>query len=35
VAQITAELAAEERLSVLGWREVPTDPTGLGPTAAR
>jgi len=33
VAQITAELAAEERLAVLGWREVPTDPTGLGPTA--
>ncbi len=33
VAQITAELAAEERLSVLGWREVPTDPSGLGPTA--
>jgi glutamate synthase (NADPH) large chain len=33
VAQITAELAAEEGLSVLGWREVPTDPTGLGPTA--
>ena len=33
VAEITAELAAEERLSVLGWREVPTDPTGVGPTA--
>ena len=33
VAEITAELAAEERLSVLGWREVPTDPTALGPTA--
>jgi glutamate synthase (NADPH) large chain len=33
VAEITAELAAEERLSVLAWREVPTDPTGLGPTA--
>ena len=33
VAEITAELAAEERLAVLGWREVPTDPTGLGPTA--
>ncbi|WP_425490143.1 glutamate synthase large subunit [Nocardioides soli] len=24
------ELAAEEGLSVLGWREVPTDPAGLG-----
>jgi glutamate synthase (NADPH/NADH) large chain len=33
VAEITAELAAQERLSVLGWREVPTDPTGIGPTA--
>jgi glutamate synthase (NADPH/NADH) large chain len=33
VAAIAAELAAEERLSVLGWRDVPTDPTGLGPTA--
>ncbi len=27
------ELAAEEGLSVLGWREVPTDPSELGATA--
>jgi glutamate synthase (NADPH) large chain len=27
------ELAAEEGLSVLGWREVPTDDTGVGATA--
>ncbi len=27
------ELAAEEGLSVLGWREVPTDPSSLGATA--
>jgi glutamate synthase (NADPH) large chain len=32
-AAIAAELAAEERLVVLGWREVPTDTAGLGPTA--
>ncbi len=32
VARIT-ELAAEEGLEVLGWREVPVDPTILGPTA--
>src|SRR5262245_28252080 len=30
LVQRTAE---QERLAVLGWREVPTDPTGLGPTA--
>ena len=27
------EIAAEEGLSVLGWREVPTDPSSLGQTA--
>src|SRR5690242_8120234 len=27
------EIAAEEGLSVLGWREVPTDPSSLGATA--
>ncbi|WP_246000072.1 glutamate synthase large subunit [Nocardioides pocheonensis] len=27
------EIAAEEGLSVLGWREVPTDPSSLGKTA--
>ena len=27
------EIAEEEGLSVLGWREVPTDPTSLGSTA--
>ncbi len=32
-AVLVERLAAEERLRVLGWREVPTDPTGLGPTA--
>jgi glutamate synthase (NADPH) large chain len=32
-ADIVAELAGEERLAVVGWRTVPTDPTGLGPTA--
>ena len=26
-------LAAEEGLRVLGWRDLPTDPAGLGPTA--
>ena len=31
--RLLAGIAAEERLTVLGWREVPTDPTGLGPTA--
>jgi glutamate synthase (NADPH) large chain len=31
--RLFAGIAAEERLTVLGWREVPTDPTGLGPTA--
>ena len=29
------EIAAEEGLSVLGWREVPTDPSSLGQTALR
>ncbi len=28
------ELAVEEGLTVLGWRDVPVDPTGLGATAA-
>ena len=27
------EIAAEEGLSVLGWRDVPTDPSMLGATA--
>jgi len=31
--ELFARVAAQERLAVLGWREVPTDPTGLGPTA--
>ncbi|HVD29476.1 MAG TPA: glutamate synthase central domain-containing protein, partial [Mycobacteriales bacterium] len=30
---LLGRLAAEERLTVLGWRELPTDPSGLGPTA--
>ncbi len=32
-AALLARIAAEERLSVLGWRDLPTDPIGLGPTA--
>lgn len=32
VAAVGATVAAEG-LTVLGWREVPTDPTGLGPSA--
>jgi glutamate synthase (NADPH/NADH) large chain len=32
-AGLLERLAGEERLRVLGWREVPTDPAGLGPTA--
>jgi len=32
-AALVERLAGEERLAVLGWREVPTDPVGLGPTA--
>ncbi len=32
-AVLVERLAAEERLSVLGWRELPVDPAGLGPTA--
>ena len=28
-----AELAAQEGLAVLGWRDVPTDPSSLGETA--
>ncbi len=31
--QRIAEIAAEEGLTVLGWRDVPTDPTTLGQTA--
>ncbi|MBV9592352.1 MAG: glutamate synthase subunit alpha, partial [Actinobacteria bacterium] len=27
------QVAAEEGVHVLGWREVPVDPTGIGPTA--
>jgi glutamate synthase (NADPH/NADH) large chain len=33
VAELIAETAAAEGLDVLGWREVPTDDTGVGPTA--
>src|SRR6185437_2072993 len=33
VRKLVAETAAAEGLTVLGWRPVPTDPTGLGPTA--
>jgi glutamate synthase (NADPH/NADH) large chain len=33
VKALVAETAAAEGLTVLGWRPVPTDPTGLGPTA--
>ena len=31
--EIVERVAAEERLTVLGWRDVPVDPAGLGPTA--
>ncbi len=31
--QIVADTAAEENLTVLGWRELPTETAGLGPTA--
>ena len=31
--ELLAGIAAEERLVVLGWREVPTDSADLGPTA--
>jgi glutamate synthase (NADPH) large chain len=30
---LVEHVAAEEGLEVLGWRDVPTDPTGVGPTA--
>ncbi len=30
---LVERIAAEEGLRVLGWRDVPTDPAGLGPTA--
>jgi glutamate synthase (NADPH/NADH) large chain len=33
VKAIFAATAAAEGLQLLGWREVPTDPSGLGPTA--
>src|SRR6185503_8749190 len=33
VRQLVAEVAADERLTVLGWREVPTADAGVGPTA--
>ncbi|HEX4727276.1 MAG TPA: glutamate synthase central domain-containing protein, partial [Jatrophihabitans sp.] len=33
VKELVAETATAEGLTVLGWRPVPTDPTGLGPTA--
>jgi glutamate synthase (NADPH/NADH) large chain len=32
---LVEDVAADEGLDVVGWREVPTDPTGLGPTARR
>jgi glutamate synthase (NADPH/NADH) large chain len=31
--RVIEQTAAEEHLTVLGWRDVPTDPTDLGPTA--
>ena len=34
VVEIIEAAAVEESLVVLGWREVPTDPSSLGPTAA-
>jgi glutamate synthase (NADPH) large chain len=33
VKALVADTAAAEGLAVLGWREVPVDPSGLGPTA--
>jgi glutamate synthase (NADPH/NADH) large chain len=30
---LVERVAEEERLTVLSWRDLPTDPTGLGPTA--
>ena len=33
VERVTAELATEERLVLLGWRDVPVETAGLGPTA--
>jgi glutamate synthase (NADPH) large chain len=33
--EIVAAAAAEEDLTVLGWRDVPTETSGLGPTARR
>ncbi|HEY7050002.1 MAG TPA: glutamate synthase large subunit [Jatrophihabitantaceae bacterium] len=30
---LVERVAADEGLDVLGWREVPTEPTGIGPTA--
>ena len=33
VVALVASVAADEGLTVLGWRDVPTDPQGLGPTA--
>jgi glutamate synthase (NADPH) large chain len=33
VMALVEEVAVEEGLSVLGWRDVPTEPAGLGPTA--
>jgi glutamate synthase (NADPH) large chain len=32
---LVEDVAADEGLEVLGWRDLPTDPTGLGPTARR
>ena len=30
---LVGRIAEQERLTVLGWRDLPTDPSGLGPTA--
>ena len=33
VVRLIEQVASEEALAVLGWRDLPTDPDGLGPTA--
>jgi glutamate synthase (NADPH) large chain len=33
VRALVERIAGEERLAVLGWRDLPTEPAGLGPTA--
>ena len=35
VVALVEQVAAEEGLVVLGWRDVPIDPAGVGPTARR